>query len=433
MSPCVSSAESENWNVFYTAAVRMGDTDEQAAFRLEVRAFLNANADLKQGDDRDWSRNGASTDPVVAEGYRRRCMAWQRLLADNGWAGITWPKEFGGRGGTSVQQMIFNQEIARYDATSGFITATLALVGSTLMAHATPEQQERHLGPLLRGEELWCQLFSEPEAGSDLSNVGCRAVRDGDEFVVNGQKVWNSEAQHAAFGILLVRTSPDLPKHDGITFLMVDMSTPGIEVRPLVQAQGVAHFNEVFFDDVRIPIANVIGDFDGGWKVTRTTLRNESSMISGAGQATTFPAVLATARRVGRTSEPVVRQELARVWSNEAVLRYLQLRTQTAVATGRRDLAIHGSLLKNAFTRTLAHRVTLALDLEGPEGMLDADAEGSGFWQYQCLNQFASRIGGGTEEIHRNNLAEQALGLPREQRTDLDVPWRDLQRRSGGT
>jgi len=301
------------------------------------------------------------------------------------------------------------------------------------MTHATPEQQARFVGPLLRGEELWCQLFSEPEAGSDLSNVGCRAERDGDEFVVNGQKVWNSEAQHASWGILLVRTSPDRPKHDGITFLIVDMASPGIDVRPLVQAQGVAHFNEVFFDDVRIPVANVVGEIDGGWKVARTTLRNESSMISGAGQATTFPAVLATARRMGRTDEPVVRQELARVWSNEAVLRYLQLRTQTAVATGRRDLAIHGSLLKNAFTRTLAHRVTLALDLEGPEGMLDADAEGSGFWQYQCLNQFASRIGGGTEEIHRNNLAEQALGLPREQRDDLDAPWRELQRRSGGS
>jgi alkylation response protein AidB-like acyl-CoA dehydrogenase len=197
-------------------------------------------------------------------------------------------------------------------------------------------------------------------------------------------------------------------------------------VRPLIQAQGVAHFNEVFLSDVRIPVGNVVGEIDGGWKVARTTLRNESSMIGGAGQATTFVNVLATARRCGRVDDPVARQELARVWSNEQVLRYLQMRMQTAVMTGRRELAIHGSLLKNFFTSALAHRTTLALDLEGAEGTLQHEAEGDGFWQYQCLNQFASRIGGGTEEVHRNNLAEQALGLPRDIRTDLDVPWRDL-------
>jgi len=404
----------------------MGDTDDQAAFRAEVRSFLEQHAQLKHGDERDWSRNGASTDPEIAEEFRLRCQAWQQLLADEGWAGITWPTAFGGRGGTAVQQMIFNQELARVDATSGFFTASQALVGPTIMTHGTPEQQHRYLGPLLRGDEIWCQLFSEPGAGSDLSALGCRAVRDGDEFMVNGQKVWTSQAQHATWGILLCRTEPSVPKHDGITFFVLDMSSPGIDVRPLVQAQGVAHFNEVFLDDVRIPAANVIGEINEGWKVARTTLRNESSMISGAGQATTFINVRAVAERVGRTNDPLVRQELARVWTNEQILRYLQLRTQTAVASGRRELAVHGSLLKNMFTKTLAHRVTLAVDLQGPEGTLWDDAEASGFWQYQCLNQFASRIGGGTEEVHRNNLAEQALGLPREQRADLDVPWSDV-------
>ncbi len=404
----------------------IGDSPEQAAFRAEVRAFLDAHAELKRGDERDWSRNGASTDPRISADFRRRCQEWQRTLFDKGWAGITWPERFGGRGGTAAQQMIFNQELARYDATSGFLTAAQALVGPTLMQHGTPEQQARYVKPLLRGDEIWCQLFSEPGAGSDLSTLGCRAVRDGDEFVVTGQKVWTSQAQHAQFGILLTRTDPDVPKHDGITFLIVDMASPGIEVRPLVQAQGVAHFNEVFLDEVRIPVSNVVGEIDGGWKVARTTLRNESSMISGAGQATTFVAVRSTAERMGRTSDPHVRQELARVWTNEQVLRYLQLRTQTAVVTGRRDVAVHGSLMKNFFTRSLSHRVTLAVDLLGPEGMLWDDAEGGGFWQYQCLNQFASRIGGGTEEVHRNNLAEQALGLPREQRSDLDVPWKDV-------
>lgn len=407
----------------YAAAVDFEDSPELADFRSEVRAFLDEHAELKRGDERDWSRNGAATDPAVAADFRARCHAWQQLLYDHGWAGIAWPAAFGGRGLTAAHQIVFNQELARYDATSGFITAAQALVGPTLMAHGTREQQARYLGPLLSGQESWCQLFSEPGAGSDLAALATRAVRDGDDWVVNGQKVWTSSAQHADFGILVARTDPDVPKHEGLTFFIVDMTSPGIEVRPLVQAQGVAHFNEVFFSDLRVPAANVVGDVGNGWKVTRTTLRSESSMISGAGQATGFAAVLSTARRMERTDDPVVRQELAKVFSNELILKWMGWRTQTAVMTGRKELALHGSLLKNFFTRSLAHRVDLAVDLEGPEGMLWHDAEGDGFWQYQCLNQFASRIGGGTEEVHRNNLGEQALGLPREPTSDRDVPW----------
>jgi alkylation response protein AidB-like acyl-CoA dehydrogenase len=399
------------------------DSPELAEFRAEVRGFLDAHAEVRRGDERDWSRNGAATDPEVAADYRRRCHEWQRLLFDSGWAGLTWPTKFGGRGLSAAHQIVWGQELAKYDTTAGFITAAQALVGPTLMQHGTPEQQERYLGPLLSGEESWCQLFSEPGAGSDLSALATRAVLDGDEWVVNGQKVWTSSAQHADFGILVARTDPDVPKHEGLTFFIVDMRSPGIEVRPLIQAQGVAHFNEVFLSDVRIPAQNVVGPVGGGWKVTRTTLKSESSMISGAGQASTYTAVLSTARRVGRTDDPIVRQELAKVWSNEQILKWMGWRTQTAVMTGRYELALHGSLLKNFFTRSLSLRVNLAVDLQGAEGMLWHDAEGDGFWQYQCLNQFASRIGGGTEEVHRNNLGEQALGLPREPSVDRDVPW----------
>jgi alkylation response protein AidB-like acyl-CoA dehydrogenase len=179
---------------------------------------------------------------------------------------------------------------------------------------------------------------------------------------------------------------------------------------------------------VRIPAANVVGVVGEGWKVARTTLRSESSMISGAGQATNYAAVLSTCRRVGRTADPLVRQELARVFADEQIMRWMSMRTQTAVMTGRRELALHGSLLKNFFTRALTRRVNLAVDVEGPEGMLWTDAEGEGFWQYQFLNQFAPKIGGGTEEVHRNNLGEQALGLPREPSTDKDVPWSQSKR-----
>jgi alkylation response protein AidB-like acyl-CoA dehydrogenase len=365
---------------------------------------------------------------VVAEDFRQRCRRWQRLLYDSGWAGLTWPERFGGRGLSAAHQMVFNQELSRYDATSGFLTAALALVGPTLMSHGSAEQQQRYLAPLLSGAEAWCQLFSEPGAGSDLAALATRAVRDGADWVVNGQKVWTSSAQHADFGILIARTDPEVPKHEGLTFFIVDMSTPGVEVRPLIQAQGVAHFNEVFLSDVRVSGSNVVGEVGGGWKVARTTLRSESSMISGAGQATTFDAVLSTARRCGRDRDPMVRQDLARVWSDEHILRWMGWRTQTAVMTGRRELALHGSLLKNFFTRALRRRVELAVMAEGAEGMLWRDAEGEGFWQYQCLNQFASRIGGGTEEVHRNNLGEQALGLPREPAVDRDVPWTQTRR-----
>lgn len=412
----------------YASFVDFEDSPEMAEFRSLVRSFLDENAELKRDDETDWSRNSAAVDPEVAADYRERCHRWQKLLYDAGWAGITWPKAFGGRGLTPAHQIVFNQELARYDATSGFLGAAQALVGPTLMKHGTPQQQQRYLAPLLAGEETWCQLFSEPGAGSDLAALATRAVLDGDEWVVNGQKVWTSSAQHADFGILIARTDPTVPKHAGLSYFIVDMRSEGIDIRPLVQAQGVAHFNEVFLSDVRIPAENLVGEVGEGWKVARTTMRSESSMISGAGQASGFDAVLSTARRVGRTDDPVFRDRLARIYSNELILRWMGWRTQSAVMSGRYELALHGSLLKNFFTRALAYRVGVAVDLEGAEGMLADDAEGDGFWQYQLLNQFASRIGGGTEEVHRNNLGEQALGLPREPSMDRDLPWNETKR-----
>lgn len=412
----------------YDRPVDFEDSSELTEFRDRVRAFLDEHAEPRRGDDQDWSRNAAATDPVVAQEFRRRCREWQRTLFREGWAGLTWPGRFGGRGLSASHQIVFNQELARYDATAGFITAAQALVGPTLMRHGSPPQQDRYLEPLLSGEELWCQLFSEPGAGSDLASLSTRAVRDGEEWVVDGQKVWTSSAQHADFGVLIARTDPDVPKHKGITFFIVDMRTPGIEVRPLVQAQGVAHFNEVFLSGVRVPDANVVGEPGEGWRVARTTMRSESQMISGASQSTGFPAVLGTARRTGAVTDPRIRQRLARVHTDEQILRWMGWRSQTAVMTGRLELALHGSLLKNFFTRALSRRVELALEVEGAEGMLWTDAEGDGFWQFQCLNQFAARIGGGTEEVHRNNLGEQVLGLPREPMGDRDIPWSETRR-----
>jgi acyl-CoA dehydrogenase len=400
-------------------------------FTAEARAFLDANATPRPpATEFVW---GEGSDEVAVFDERDReaeardaeaARAWRRQRFDHGFGWIGGPEKFGGRDLPAAYERAYQSVEQGYVTPNmGVFTISLGMVAPTILAHAIPEVQDLYLRDLYRGDLVACQLFSEPGAGSDLATLATRAVLDGDEWVVNGQKVWTSSAQHADFGILVARTDPDVPKHEGLTFFIVDMRTPGIEVRPLVQAQGVAHFNEVFLSDVRIPTANVVGEVGDGWKVTRTTLRSESSMISGAGQATGFAAVLNTARRLGRTDDPIVRQELAKVMTNELIVKWMGWRTQTAVMTGRRELALHGSLLKNFFTRSLAHRVDLAVELEGAEGMLWHDAEGDGFWQYQCLNQFASRIGGGTEEVHRNNLGEQALGLPREPTTDRDVPW----------
>ena len=404
------------------------DTSTEAAFRAEVRSFLEAHARPRTGTDADWTRGAVATDPEEQAVYLKRCREWQATLFDHGWAGIAWPKAFGGRGGTPSESIIFNQEARQFDVTTGFIGASQQLVGPAIMRHGRDDQRARYLGPLLRGDELWCQLFSEPGAGSDLAALATRAVRDGDEWVVNGQKVWTSEAQHADFGILIARTDPDAPKHRGITFFIVDMRSPGIEIRPLVQATGLAHFNEVFFTDLRLPADSVVGEVDGGWAVARTVLSSESGMIGGAGQQSTYDAVLALARRCGRTDDPVVRQRLAEVYTRERILTFLQWRMQTAIMH-KRGTPPDPSVLKNSFTRALSQRVELAVDIEGASGMLSGDdAPQAGFWQMQVMGQFSSRIGGGTNEVHRNMIGERALGLPAEPRLDKDVPWRQLAR-----
>src|SRR5829696_5027833 len=264
------------------------DRPEEAAFRREARTFLEQHAPLKQDRAGPPPMGHDANSPEEAE-HVRRSQAWQATLYDNGWAGITWPTRYGGRAGTIVQQMIFNQELARFDVSAGVFAQGIGMSGPTLIAHGTDEQRERFLRPMLRGDELWCQLFSEPNAGSDLAALRARAERDGDEFVVNGQKVWTSSAHYSDWGILLARTNIDVPKHRGITYFLVDMTTPGIDVRPLRQITGAAHFNEVFLTHVRIPVANVVGAVDAGWNVTMTTLMNERTLIGGGGHDTISP------------------------------------------------------------------------------------------------------------------------------------------------
>jgi alkylation response protein AidB-like acyl-CoA dehydrogenase len=406
--------------------VVIDDTPEEAAFRAEARTWLEAHARRRTGEQ-DWSQYHFSGDPspdADAE-HVRRCKQWQATLYDGGWAGITWPKEHGGRGGTPAQARIFAQEQARFDVSAGVFAVGIGMVGPTLIAHGTEAQQERYLRPMLRGDEVWCQLFSEPGAGSDLAALRTRAVRDGDEWVVNGQKVWSSGAHHSDLGILLARTEPDVPKHRGITYFVLDMSSPGVEVRPLRQINGVANFNEVFLTEVRIPHDDVMGEVNGGWAVAHTTLGNERTLIGG-GAGVGFRDFLRLARARGRTADPRVRQRLAAAFTRSEVLKYLGLRVQGALREGRPP-GPESSVLKLAVSRHVSLNGDLALALEGPAAMLNQDdAPYGGFWQQQFLTQWGVRIGGGTDQVQRNVIGERVLGLPADPRPDKSVPFREL-------
>lgn len=256
------------------------DTPEEAAFRAGTRAWLAANA-VAKGEPGDFSA-GAFAGEIAPEEYVKRCRWWQGQLHDAGYAGISWPREFGGQGGRPIQEAIFAEEQAKWGVSVGVFAVAHGMVAPTLMAHATPEQQARYLGPMLRGEELWCQLFSEPEAGSDLASLKTRALRDGDEFVVDGQKVWTSYAHAAEWGILIARTDQGAERHAGITFFVIDMHSPGIDVRPLRQMNGEAHFNEVFLTGVRVPAENVIGEV-GGFRLAMLGLNAMRPIVAARG------------------------------------------------------------------------------------------------------------------------------------------------------
>ncbi len=402
------------------------DTPSQAAFRAEVRAFLAAHA--QPATTRPASNGMAHDAHSEAEKLHvKRSQEWQATLFDNGWAGITWPAEYGGRGQTVVEQMIFNQELAHFDTPGGVFAQGIGMAGPTLIRHGSTEQKQRFLGPMLRGDELWCQLFSEPGAGSDLAALATRAVRDGEEYVVNGQKVWTSSAHYSDWGILLARTDPDVPKHSGITYFLVDMRTPGIECRPLRQITGTAHFNEVFLTDVRIPADQVVGEVNRGWGVTMTTLTSERGLIGG-GAADPMPGLTRLATRFGVIGDPIVRERLVDVHMRHQLIRFLGWRVQSAISRGQAP-GPEVSVLKLAHTAALARTMDLALALEGPSGMLipDDDPEVRG-WSLSFLSQFASRIGGGTDEVQRNIVAERVLGLPGDVRADKDIPFRELPR-----
>jgi alkylation response protein AidB-like acyl-CoA dehydrogenase len=405
--------------------VNFEDTPEEAAFREECRAFLSQHAALKEPGA---LRVTMSTLAEDEEAHVKACRDWQRTKAEAGWAGLTWPVAYGGRGLSGLMQGIFLEEEARYDVPTGMFAQAIGMVGPTIIVHGTEEQKQQFLQPILRGEQVWCQLFSEPDAGSDLASLACRAVRDGDEYIVNGQKVWTSSAHVSDWGMLLVRTDLDAPKHKGITYLLVDMRSPGIEVRPLRQATGAAEFNEVFLNDLRVPAQNVLGPENGGWGVAMTTLTSERADI-GSNHGMGFGTVLGLARRFGVTDDPVMRQKLMQLYTSYEISRFMGYRIRTAASKGVAP-GPEVSVMKIAVSDRLAFQGDLVEEIQGPEGMLwGEDAADDGYWQAMVfMGQWMARIGGGTEDVQRNIVGERVLGLPREPSNDRTTPFRELLR-----
>jgi acyl-CoA dehydrogenase len=406
--------------------VDIDDTPEEAAFRAEARDWLDAHA-LPKGHPDDFSL-GLWTGAYDEDTYIERCRAWQNTLFDGGWAGITWPKEYGGRGGKAIHQVIFNQEQSSYGVSNGAFMISIGMAGPTILAHGTDAQKEAFLPPMLRGDEMWCQLFSEPGAGSDLASLSTRAERDGDEWVVTGQKVWTSSPDRARWGMLLARTDSDVPKHRGISYFLLDMATPGIDARPLRQMTGESHFSEVFLDGVRVPAGHLLGGEGEGWRVTQTTLNSERSSIAG-GVGATPAALIELARGYGTSGDPLMRQRLVDTHIRFELLRFLRYRSQTALSQGRRP-GSEASVMKLAFARYMKGLTETAIHAQGSRGLLGGeDVADDGMWLRRFLHSPSLRIAGGSDQVQANIMGERALGLPSEPRSDKDVPFRELARR----
>jgi alkylation response protein AidB-like acyl-CoA dehydrogenase len=377
-------------------------------FRAELRAWLEANPPGVEPD---------RLDLAVAHGK-----AWQGKLYDAGWCGVHWPKQYGGRGASLIEQIIFQEEMARAGSPQLVNLAGLTMGGPVLIAHGTEAQKQRHLQSILSAREIWCQGFSEPNAGSDLAALKTRAVLDGDSFVVNGQKVWTSFARYADWCMLLVRTDPEAPKHKGITFLLVDMHTPGVTVRPLKQISGDEDFNEVFFEDVRVPRANVIGRINAGWDIAITTLMHERQTLTFNRQLQSRVALnqmLALARRhppaLPVARQPLLRQKLAAAYIDSEAMKYTALRNLTKVLRGG-EPGPEGSIEKLFWSEMYQRLLETAVELEGPYGQLmkqSPHAVEDGIWPHLMLYSRGRTIAAGSSEIQRNIIAERVLGLPR--------------------
>jgi alkylation response protein AidB-like acyl-CoA dehydrogenase len=393
----------------------LNDTPELAAYRAKVREWLDAHAHEAP------QRRGTETAEAVAE-HRE----WQRKLAAAGLAAVTWPAEYGGQGLGPLEQVVVNQEIGRAGVPGLFDLIGVGMLGPTLIAHGSEDQKQRHLAAMLAGEEVWCQLFSEPAAGSDLAGIQTRARRlDDGGWSVSGQKVWTTNAQHASFGLLLARTDPDVPKHRGLTMFVLPMDAGGVSVRPLRQISGDAHFNEVFMDDVQLEPGSEVGPVDGGWGVAMTTLMFERVAIGLGGEGFGWRAdrfATALVEDEAGTRDPSVRRRFGHIAAEFLALRFTSYRTLTTLQRGGVP-GPEAALAKVTTVRAATDAGELVVDVLGPGALEDSQAG-------RLVSDMPGiKSAGGTEEILRSMVGERVLGLPPEPRLDKGVPFAELRAR----
>jgi len=405
------------------------DSPEEAAFRAKARAWIDANAPKEF--EAELSRASLGRIKLQKHDIVEVAKAWQKKKAEGGWVCLHWPKDYGGRGASAIERVIWQQEEGVYFKLTSPFQIGEGMCGPTLMAFGSEADKRRYLPKIASGEEIWCQLFSEPAGGSDVAGLRTRAERDGDGWIINGQKIWTSGAHYADYGLLITRTDPSVPKHKGLTMFFIDMKSAGVEVRPIKQANGMQEFNEVFFTDLRVPDSQRLGAVGDGWNVSLTTLMNERMSI-GARLATGFNEIfdfccsLMTEEGLA-IDDRATRSKLAQWAVRNSGLKYTSMRTISALSRGERPGPENsiGKLVSGAMLQDIA---TYAMDLQGASGVLNdpASAEVAGQFQAMLLSSPSVRIAGGTDEILRNIIAERVLGLPGDIRVDKDVPFNQI-------
>ncbi len=406
------------------------DSPQEAEFRAEVRSWLDANAPkhlLPALQSASFGKSAFKGDDVL-----RHSRDWQAKKFDAGWACLHWPKKYGGREASPIQRIIWNQEEGPYRGLSGLFIIGHGMAAPTLMAYASEDHKRKLLPPMARGDQIWCQLFSEPGAGSDLAGIRTRSVRDGDEWVINGQKIWTSGAQHSDYAIIVTRSDFDLPKHKGLTYFWIDMHSPGIEVRPIKQVSGDSQFNEVFFTNLRVPDSQRLGEVGSGWQVSLTTLMNErqaigTSMAGGFGEILDYAQQAQTADGTPAIKDAAVRHQLADFYVQSSGLKYTAFRSISAISQGR-DPGPENSIGKVVTGQMLQEIASLGLELQDQGGLLIGEGEAAyeAKFQFMLLRSLGVRIEGGTDEILKNIIAERVLGLPGDIRVDRDVSFKDI-------
>ena len=394
------------------------DTPEEARFREESSAWLAENA--------------PTDDAFRAMSTLEQAKVWQKRKYDDGWACIGWAPEFGGRGASAIEEVIWRQEESQYDLPANFFLIGQGMIGPTLMSWASDQDKARFLPPLASGEEVWCQLFSEPAGGSDLAALRTRAERDGDDWVINGQKIWTSGAHYSDYGVIVVRTDPSVPKHKGLSYFYVDMKAPGVEIKPIKQLTGDSDFNEVYFTDVRVSDSQRLGEIGQGWQVSLTTLMNERAAIGGSFGQMDVSLAMSVAAEVEIDGRPAledaaVRARIADWYVQEAGLKYTGYRSLTALSRG----ALPGpenSIGKLVGAPKMQAMSSYLMDLLDASGAIagEALAAKAGIIQRAYMGAPGLRIAGGTDEIMANIIAERVLGLPQEPRLDKGIPFNEV-------